>query len=95
MGSGASLTARLSAKSTSKQYFSFFNRLTDTQGAATISNLNVTYKTADAKWDIQGYVRNLSDAKVNSNIAENDRSFGYTFSYAAPRTYGLRLTAHF
>jgi iron complex outermembrane receptor protein len=95
MGSGASLTTRLSAKSTSKQYFSFFNRLTDTQGAATISNLNVTYKTADAKWDIQGYVRNLSDAKVYSNIAENDRSFGYTFSYAAPRTYGLRLTAHF
>jgi iron complex outermembrane receptor protein len=95
LANGAALTARVSTKYSSKQYFSFFNRPDDMQDAAAISNLNVSYKTAEGKWELQGYVRNLSDARVFSNAGENDRSFAYNYSFVAPRTYGLRFTARF
>ncbi|MGC4028601.1 MAG: TonB-dependent receptor [Steroidobacteraceae bacterium] len=89
-GAAGRLTGRVSAKYQSKQFFTFFNRTDDTQAAYTLTNLSLMYQPASGAWQMQAYVNNLSDETVFSSAGPNDRSYVYSYSYLAPRTFGVR-----
>ncbi|WP_095129340.1 TonB-dependent receptor [Pseudomonas sp. Irchel s3h14] len=58
-------------------------------------NARVTYQAASKKWQVTGFVNNLTDQsnKVLSQIV-NQRGV-YPTSYVAPRTFGLQTTINF
>ena len=83
---------RIEGKYTSKQYFDAFNYADTTQPGFAIGNAYLDYNRD--KWSVGLYIRNFTN-KVYLNNATEQSGFGeseYTYSYAAPRTFGLRAT---
>jgi iron complex outermembrane receptor protein len=89
---GGRVTARAQVRYQSKQYYSFFNLPDDTQDACAITNLNLAYQPEGARWQIMGYVRNLTDETVFTSAGPNDRNFNYGYSFQPPRTYGAQVS---
>ena len=89
------LTPRADIKTSSSYFYSFFNTLDTEQGAYTTANAALTFSPHNAKWSIQAFVHNLTDEVVLANAQRNYNSNLNTYQFQPPRTYGVKLSAHF
>jgi iron complex outermembrane receptor protein len=94
LASGAAVTPRAQALYRSEQYFTFFNNANDRQRSYTTLDLSLTYAAQEA-WSVQAYARNVTNEVVLTGA--NIGSFTGTnmYQFAAPRTYGVRLSTSF
>ena len=90
------LNTRIQSHYESKSYLSPQNNGSDRQDGYTRSDILVTYKPDNGKWQLQGYVRNIENALVLTNSADASSTtfLTYRYQFTAPRTYGARLTVN-
>jgi len=86
------LVSRLDAKVQSSQHFTFWNYDTDYQKAYAWANASVAYEPEDGKWKLQFWVRNLTDRTVLTDAEDSQFSGSYRYTFAAPRTFGVKLS---
>ena len=86
------VTARIQSRYESASYMDFQNVPFQRQGGYTKTDIMVTYTSIDERWSVQAYGRNLEDSVVINWAAATGLWGTYTYSLAAPRTYGIRLT---
>ena len=92
--SGSTLTPRFEFSYVGDQYFDALNRhLIDEETEYVLANASLTWRSADARIEVQGWVRNLGDKEyLFKTIGNQAVSAGTTTSYhAPPRTYGVTL----
>jgi iron complex outermembrane receptor protein len=88
---GGTLTPRADAKYSSSFYYSVFNTA-DTQSRPYLTgNLSLQFAPQGAQWNIQAFVRNVTDKVVLANAAQNFNSNTNTYQFQPPRTYGVRF----
>jgi iron complex outermembrane receptor protein len=86
LGGGAQLRAHLGTKYSAKYVMSNFGVAQFEQSSFHRSDASLTYRSADDRWYVQGYVKNIEDRNVMvSFVAIQNTAF-----LAEPRTYGLR-----
>ncbi|MBX7133539.1 MAG: TonB-dependent receptor, partial [Fimbriimonadaceae bacterium] len=92
---GGSIVPRIQGLYRSEQFFTFFNRFNDRQKSYTTLDLSLTYAAPQDSWNVQAYARNLTNTVVLTGA--NIGSFTGTnmYQFAAPRTYGVRLSTKF
>jgi iron complex outermembrane receptor protein len=89
LASEASVTLRADVRYVTSQYVSISEMSDTLQKAYTNLDLSTQYRSADDKWGINLYVKNVTNYVVKTGYAA-----GYT-SVGAPRTVGAVLTTHF
>jgi iron complex outermembrane receptor protein len=72
-------------------YWEASNRLK--QKAYSLLNSSVTWESHDARWSVKLWANNLTDTRYLSQGVS--AAVGDLLDYAAPRTYGVTLGAHF
>ena len=87
---GGSLTPRLQTHYESKSYLGVDNYVRQTQNSYTRSDAMLTYADDSGKWTLQGYVRNIENARILTVANANFGSYNYAF--AAPRTFGVTFS---
>jgi iron complex outermembrane receptor protein len=92
---GGTLTPRIQTHFESHSYLGIENYGYEYQGAYTRSDIIVTFKNGDGRWNLQGYVRNLENAAVITSAVASTRFGTYSYGLQAPRTYGAKLTYSF
>ncbi|EJL33537.1 TonB-dependent receptor [Novosphingobium sp. AP12] len=92
---GGTLTPRVQTRYQTKTYFTFFNTDAEQQGAYWKSDAQITYTPDDGPFSITAYVRNIEDNTILTANAEAGYAGGYLVQFAAPRTYGARLSYSF
>ncbi|MBJ2285280.1 TonB-dependent receptor [Pseudomonas sp. MF6755] len=66
------------------------------QGGYTVSNAHLSYTTADEKYNITGFVNNLTDKHYQTHgLSLNRGSAPYWAAFGDPRTAGVTVTAKF
>jgi iron complex outermembrane receptor protein len=88
------LTGRIDGKYQTKMYYSFYNFIDTQQKAYSMTNASLTWAPGDGKWELQGYIRNLSDAVVFANVTRFDVGTFNEYEFQSPRTIGAKLTVH-
>jgi len=83
------LNGRVEAKYTTKQYFDPFNYASTTAPGYALGNANLDL--AGGNWKIGAWVRNISNQRYFTNMQEYYTDSLYTYSYGAPRTFGVRV----
>ncbi|MDE1150520.1 MAG: TonB-dependent receptor [Azospirillaceae bacterium] len=92
---GATLTGEAKMHLASSQQLLFTDNSPITRQAGyEMTDLNLSYTTADERWTITGYVRNLEDQVVKSYAFAGSTN-DFLGSYLPPRLYGLRVSAKF
>ncbi len=77
----------------SAQYLSSFNAPVDRQPGRVVGNARATYAFGDRKWEIAGFVNNLTDKKYRLYNLDLSGPFGFTQeAYARPRWFGASVT---
>jgi iron complex outermembrane receptor protein len=77
----------------STQYFSTFNAPVDRQAGRVIGNARISYTSADRKWELAGFVTNLTDKHYKLYNLDLSGPFGFTQqTYARPRWFGASIT---
>jgi iron complex outermembrane receptor protein len=66
-----------------------------TQPAYHMTDLSLTYNTADGKWSLSGWVRNVENLPIIQAALLNTGSNYVSLSLAPPRTWGVTLNAKF
>ncbi len=89
LANSLSLNGRIDARYTTKQYFDPFNYASTTESGYMLANANL-YLTHD-RWKIGAWVRNLANRRYFTNMQEFYTDNLYTYSFGAPRTYGVRF----
>jgi iron complex outermembrane recepter protein len=89
------LTADVHSAYKSAQYFSIFNTQDTRQGEYTSTDLTAKFRPSGSRWTIAGYVRNLENNTILTNATEQDFFGTYSYELAAPRTFGVNITAAF
>lgn len=89
------LTARVQSRYQSKSYFTFFNRASEQQKSYTRTDATLTYSRENWPVTIGVYGRNLENSRILTASEEAGYAGGYLVQFAAPRTYGVRLTYAF
>lgn len=98
LASGAGLSANVSARYSSSFVFTDPGTLTMaahqvTQPAFTKADLSVTYNSADDRWYLQGFARNLGN-QITIGGMLNNQGQNYAF-LTDPRTFGVRAGIKF
>ena len=76
------------------------NYSTSTQPSYHMTNLHLTWRSLDGRYQLEGFVKNIENADVISNDGPQSISLGQqvlepdNFTYFPPRTYGVRLTVN-
>ena len=91
LSGGATITPLISTSYTSSFFNSRFNTQLLQQDGYTKTDLRLSYTTADERFSIEGFVNNVEDKQVISRGTYGGTNAAFA-SYAAPRTYGVRLT---
>jgi iron complex outermembrane receptor protein len=93
---GGTLNTRVQTHFESKSYLSPQNIDSDRQDAYTKTDLIIAYSPPSKKWQLQAYVRNIEDSLVLTNSADASSTtfLTYRYQFAAPRTFGTRLTVN-
>jgi iron complex outermembrane receptor protein len=86
---GSVLTLRADARRSSEQYVSATENAYTLQEAYNQGDVSAIYKSADDKWSLTAYVKNVSDY-----VAKTGNFGGYAL-VSAPRTAGLILNSSF
>lgn len=87
-----SVVSRLDVKAQSSQNFTFWNYDTDRQKAYAWANASLAYEPEDGKWRLQLWVRNLTDRTVLTSADDSQFAGAYRYNFAAPRTFGVKLS---
>jgi iron complex outermembrane recepter protein len=90
-----SLTFQIQTSFHTAQYFSNYNWEDSRQGAYSLSNTFLQYTAPGSRYSVQAYVHNLENSQYFTNATENATGAQYEYSFGAPRTYGVMLTAYF
>ncbi len=95
--SDGAFTGRVQAKYESEKFYSANNFQSTRQKPYTTVDLGLDYQRDGANWLVQAYVRNLTDKDVFSDAEEiyNVSPGLYVYSFQAPRTFGVKVTANF
>ncbi|RZT08201.1 iron complex outermembrane recepter protein [Duganella sp. CF402] len=94
LGSGE-LMARLSAKHSSKFYYTVFNDKDTYSPSYTTINALLSFKPNDAEWEVQLFGNNVTDKVVIANSQRNYVGQVNTLQFQPPRTFGVRLRYNF
>lgn len=95
LGSGT-LDTRINSMFKSEYYLQAFNFTMDKQESFTKTDLNVTYKTGDGKWELGAFVNNLEDNRVITFASFTGSNINiYNWSFGSPRIIGLRSSFNF
>lgn len=102
---GSALEAVLTASYSwqDRVFFNFFNHYADSQGAYGLLNLTAALQTADERWQLSAFVRNLANKlyyPAGEILGTPSEPFGAPAAYfigypGMPRTYGARLAYRF
>lgn len=99
IASGAKVVGRVQTHYESSKNLEYHGFAQNKQGSFSKTDLSLTYTSADDRWNLQGYVRNLEDDDVRTASSPNSTTGlatnGNGEFYASPRTYGLRLGVNF
>ncbi len=88
-------TLHLDANYIDDYYFEIFNIERMKQEGYWLSNGRLYYTTADDRWQIGAWVKNLGDKQYRTSAIDL-QNFGYDYSHVgAPRTYGIDATFRF
>ncbi|WP_404479250.1 TonB-dependent receptor [Novosphingobium sp. BL-52-GroH] len=74
-------------------FFDAFNQPQFSGKGYDLMNAFITYRTADEKWSVSGFVRNLEDdhVAVGGSVGSGLQGAPIQMSYVPPRTYGVRV----
>lgn len=89
LANGASIALRVDARYTDKQYVSITENANTLQPAYAQGDLSANYRSADDKWGINFYVKNVTD------YVPKVANFVGSTMVGAPRTYGVVLNTRF
>jgi len=98
LGAAGNLTARSQLQYIGNLELDYHNFPLTHQGGYATTNANLIYTSPDARWIVELWGRNLTNkaylvsAAPNTNPADPTSGTGVL---GVPRTYGVRLTAHF
>ena len=97
LGSAGSLTGRVNTTFKSAYFTDFYNYRDATQKAFTNTELNLEYRPENKRFSIQGFVKNLENIRplTYGGFISAGRDDVFNWSFGAPRTYGVRLSADF
>jgi len=99
MESGARLVGRVQTHYESGKNLEYHGFAQNKQDGFTKSDVSLTYSSADDRWSLQGYVRNIENDDVRTASSPNSTTGlstnGNGEFYAPPRTFGLRLGVNF
>jgi iron complex outermembrane receptor protein len=76
------------------------NYSTSTQNDYHLTNLHMTWRSLDGRYELEGFVKNIENANIISNDGLQSISLGQqalepdNYTYFPPRTYGVRLTVN-
>lgn len=88
-------TAHIQTSFRTAQYFSNYNFEDSRQAPYTVSDAFLQYTASESRYSVQAYVHNLENSQYYTNAAESGTMHGYQYTFGAPRTYGIQLTAYF
>jgi iron complex outermembrane recepter protein len=88
-----SLVARGSIRLVGESFLSEYNRRPDRVKSYSETDLRLTYRSANQRFSIEGYVQNLENNDIPSSVSVTASGFGA--SYNPPRTYGVRVGYEF
>jgi iron complex outermembrane receptor protein len=94
-GNGGTLMARYDFSYWSKAYYNEFNTGYASTPNYTLSNARIAYETADGHWQIAGFMKNIFNKAVLTNVTVSAVNGGTLISYAEPRTFGLQVRYNF
>jgi iron complex outermembrane receptor protein len=92
---GGHLSAEVDGKWNKQQYLELINAPVDVQPSYALFNARFGYGSADGKWDVSGWVRNLADKYYRIYNLDLSGFLGFNQGvYGPPRTYGATFTYH-
>lgn len=92
---GGTLTPRVQSRYQSKTWFTITNDRAEMQESYTKTDVLVTYESADERWSLTVYGRNLEDSTILTSAGFAGYADGYLLQFGAPRTYGARFDFRF
>jgi iron complex outermembrane receptor protein len=98
---GATLVPRAQLHAESGRWMDFSHLAGTRQDAFTQTDLSLTWTSADKAWDVSAWVQNLEDKAVFLNAGAANGAHpaefpsGIAAIYRAPRTFGVKIGAHF
>jgi outer membrane receptor protein involved in Fe transport len=97
LSGGWTLTPRADFYYQGKSYARIFNAINDRLDSYTNTNLSLILQNADKGWNIQAYVKNLTDETVVTDQYLTDDTSGLftNIFLTEPRTYGVSVTKSF
>jgi iron complex outermembrane receptor protein len=97
MGSAGKLNARAEVNWQDRVYFTEFNNADATQGAYALVNAGLKFTSANERWSLDVWGRNLTNALVLTNNIITAPLFSSVRvgSVAPPRTYGVTFGVNF
>jgi iron complex outermembrane receptor protein len=87
--------AEVRTKLQTKSYLDYTNYGEQEQDGYSTTNIDLSYKPNSGRWQMELFARNLEDRQILLEAAVNTYANSYRFSYAAPRTYGGKLSVWF
>jgi outer membrane receptor protein involved in Fe transport len=97
LAGGWTLTPRADFYYQAKSYARIFNAINDQLDSYTNTNLSLILQNPDKGWNIQAYVKNLTDETVVTDQYLTDDTSGLftNIFLTEPRTYGISVTKSF
>lgn len=97
LSGGGTIIASISTLYKSSYFTEFFNYADSEQEDYTKTDISLEYKTADEKWSVQIFGRNLEDERnvTYASFVSAGPDDIYNWQFGAPRTYGVRIGYEF
>lgn len=97
LASGSSITVGGDVSWQDKVYFTEFNNIDAEQKSYAMVNANITYRSADDRWSLGAWVKNLGDVYAVANNIVTAPLYGNVRvgSLTPPRTYGVTAGVNF
>jgi len=89
------LSARYDFSYWIKTYYNEFNTGYASTPGYTLSNVRIAFRSADGHWQAAGFVKNLFNRAVLTNVTVSAVNGGTIVSYGEPRTFGIQLKYNF
>jgi iron complex outermembrane recepter protein len=86
---------KVDGKYEGSRFYDFFNYVDTKSPSTTSANVALTYAPAGGKWDVQAWVRNVTDEKIFRNFNRFAVVGLNNYEFAPPRTFGATLNIRF
>lgn len=94
-GGFGKLTGEVDGKYSGAKYYSFFNYVDTRSPSTTSANLSLTYAPRQGNWDVQAWMRNVTDETIYTNFARFAVVQLNNYQFAPPRTFGVTASVKF